>query len=284
MVKVAVIILNYNSHADTAKCISLLQKQKGVTLEIVVVDNASTPDDLTALRSLCESAQCTLIPTSENRGYNAGNNIGLRYAHAQGYDYALVANPDMEFPDEHYVATLLHEMQAQQAVITASDIVTPEGMHQNPLHADGDWRSAWQWVGEWLRPQRPKDTYAFIDNYGHSHPCAKVSGCCFLIRMAFVVEIGFFDEGVFLYCEEAILARQAQQAGGRLYYTTATQAIHRHVKSEKGNPLPRLRHWKRSRHYYIDHYSGDHRLGRWIAKSSVSTYVGLLGWYKRLKR
>lgn len=280
---VAVIILNYNSHADTAKCIAFLKRQQGVVVDIVVVDNCSTTHELHLLRATCQQEQCVLIENTENRGYNAGNNIGLRYAADKGYAYALIANPDMEFPQADYVATLVRVMQREpNAVIVASDIVTPEGIHQNPLKRDGNWRTSWQWLPDLVRP-KPTDTYTFIDDYANSHPCAKVSGCCLLLCMAFVQQIGFFDEGVFLYCEEPILARQVERAGKCIYYTTEAQAVHRHVKSEKGDPLGRLRHWKRSRHYYIDHYSGDHCLGRLVAKSSVSTYVGLLGWYKRMR-
>ena len=41
--KIAAIILNYNSAKDTIKCLGFLQKQRGVDLHVVVVDN-SLPD------------------------------------------------------------------------------------------------------------------------------------------------------------------------------------------------------------------------------------------------
>ena len=40
--KIGVVILNYNSAADTMKCIEFLQKQKlNEELHVIVVDNAS---------------------------------------------------------------------------------------------------------------------------------------------------------------------------------------------------------------------------------------------------
>ena len=39
--KVAIIVLNYNSSADCRKCISHLKRQEGVEIEIIIVDNPS---------------------------------------------------------------------------------------------------------------------------------------------------------------------------------------------------------------------------------------------------
>ena len=77
--KVAVIILNYNSSADCRKCVADLKQQEGVELEIIIVDNCSRKEDALAVAQLATAEGCTFIAAKENRGYNAGNNIGLRY-------------------------------------------------------------------------------------------------------------------------------------------------------------------------------------------------------------
>ena len=77
--KVAVIVLNYNSSDDCRKCISDLKRQEGVELEIIIVDNCSRTEDALAVEKLAAEQGCTFIAAAENRGYNAGNNIGLRY-------------------------------------------------------------------------------------------------------------------------------------------------------------------------------------------------------------
>ena len=110
---IPIIILNYNSSTDCSKCISFLKQQKEVEVEIVVVDNCSREDDVKTLRKLCSKQQCTLIENHENRGYNAGNNIGLRYAAQKGYKYALIANPDMEFPQKDYLAKMVAKMEEE---------------------------------------------------------------------------------------------------------------------------------------------------------------------------
>lgn len=280
--KIAVIILNYNSSADCSKCVSFLKRQEGVELELVLVDNCSPDAD--QVEALCREQGCTFIASPENRGYNAGNNIGLRYAAAQGYEYALIANPDMEFPQTDYVARLVAEMQRRtDCVVVASDIVGLDGIHQNPMLRDGDWRGSFGWLTGWFK-RKKTDAYNFIDCYTESHYCSKVSGCCFLVRMDFVWSIGYFDEQVFLYCEEAILSRQVEQKGWCMYYLADAQAVHAHVKNEKGDPVRRFEHWKRSRLYFIDRYSGDSCWGKQIAAVSMRLYVGLFTCVQKIKK
>ena len=87
--KIAIIILNYNSSPDCRKCIEFLKYQEGVELEIIVVDNCcSREGEQEAIRQLCQQQGCTFIQAKTNKGYNAGNNIGLRYATEKGYEYA----------------------------------------------------------------------------------------------------------------------------------------------------------------------------------------------------
>ncbi|MBR5593140.1 MAG: glycosyltransferase family 2 protein [Bacteroidaceae bacterium] len=283
--KIAIIILNYNSSADCRKCIGYLKAQQGVEQEIVVVDNCSREEDCKAVELLCKEQGCTFIANNENRGYNAGNNVGLRYAAEKGYEYALIANPDMEFPQTDYLATVLAKMQEEKdIVVCGSDIVGADGIHQSPMGKEGNWRGSFGWIKNIFSKRKKSDAYDFIDNNKESHYCHKVSGCCFMIRTAFLKEINFFDEKVFLYCEEAILSRQVELAGKQMYYLATAQAVHRHVKIEKGDPVRRFKVWGKSRCYFIDHYSNDHWFGKQLAKLSMKMYVAVFTLYNKIKK
>ena len=281
--EIAVVVLNYNSLVDTIKCIQFLRKQL-VSTHIIVVDNASIEHITDSGLQITDNSQLSieLICAEENRGYSAGNNIGLRRAVELGCEYALVVNPDMEIVDPYYVEKLMAVMQADEdVVVAATDIVTPEGVHQNPMLADGNWRTSFGWVTSLLRPQKRVEAYDFIGDYAVSGYCAKVSGCCLMLRCSFLQEIGYFDEYPFLYCEEAILASQVARAGKRMYYLADTQAVHRHIKSEKGDPVKRFKHWQRSRIYFYKKYSSDSWFGRQISILSMRMYVLAYTVYKR---
>lgn len=276
MNQVAVIILNYNTSTDCRKCVSFLKRQQGIEMEIIIVDNCSRQDDRKKVEALCQEQGCTFIAATENRGYNVGNNIGLRYAADKGYKYALIANPDMEFPQTDYLQKMVGTMeQHNDVVVCGSDIVSPEGLHQNPIKRDGDWGESFGWIYGFLK-LKMNDTYDFIENYKENHYCSKVSGCCLLVRLDFIENIEFFDENVFLYCEEAILSRQVEHASKRMFYLATTQAVHRHIKSEKGNPVKRLKAWRKSRTYFIQNYSDDSKCGKYISIISLWIYLSII--------
>lgn len=251
---IPIIILNYNSSSDCRKCISSLKRQEDIDMEVVLVDNGSKEEDLIALRTLATEQGCTLIENKENRGYNAGNNIGLRYASEKGYKYALIANPDMEFPQTDYLLKMAAKMEEnEEIVVCGSDIITPEGNHQNPMRESTYFEELF-WPITTLRNRKKKAW--FLMDYTKSECCEKVSGCCFIIRLSFAQDIGFFDEKVFLYSEEPILAKQVINRGYKMYYLANAQAVHCHIKSEKGDPKKRIYLFEKSRKYYLKHYSG----------------------------
>ena len=255
--KIAIIILNYNSSPDCRKCIEFLKYQEGVELEIIVVDNCSSREgEQEAIRQLCQQQGCTFIQAKTNKGYNAGNNIGLRYATEKGYEYAMIANPDMEFPEKEYVRTIVEVMtKDKQVVVCGSDILTPEGKHQNPMKRDGNWLSSFSWIKGIFKTD---EDACYLNSCRHqTHYCDKVSGCCLLLRLNYIDKIGYFDEHIFLYCEEAILSRQVERDGMKMLYVAETQALHRHIASEKGNTGARFKAWVASRIYFEKKYNDE---------------------------
>lgn len=271
--QIAVIILNYNSSSDCRKCVSTLKEQTGVELEIVIVDNCSQKNgEQQIIKKLCIEQGCTFITAKENRGYNAGNNIGLRYAADKGYKYAMIANPDMEFQQKDYIYRLANKMEGNNNIAVISSDIIIDGIHQNPMKRDGDWKNSFGWIKGLIKKEEI-DTYSFIDNYNKSHFCSKVSGCCLMVRIKSMIRIDFFDEYPFLYCEEAILSRQIERIGLSMYYMADCQAIHAHIESKKGKQTKRFEQWKRSRIYFIKHYSGDSWYGKRIAIMSMDLYV-----------
>ncbi len=272
-----IILLNYNSAADCRKCIDTLKRQKGVDIEIVVVDNCSRIEERQKIVEICHTERCTLFENTNNSGFNGGNNVGLHYVQEKGYEYALIANPDMEFTENDYLEKIVKAMISDDTIaVCGSDIITPEGFHQNPLKEEYTREENFGWLLDCFSKSHRKRR-DFVDDYQVSHYCKKVSGCCFLIRMSFVKEIGFFDEYPFLYCEEAILSKQVERIGKwKIFYLSTAQAMHRHVEKVKGTPVPRLKQWQRSRIYLIKQYSARSWLGKTTAILSIYLYIKIL--------
>lgn len=265
--RIAIIILNYNTSKDCHKCISYIKRQQGVETTIVVVDNCSAKEDVDKLAEICISQGVTLIRNKENRGYSAGNNIGLRYAAEQRLEYALIINPDMELHQENYLQRLVEEIRVDSNIaVAATDIVNVEGNHHNPIRETHYFEELF-WFIELIKNKVFRKQW-YVTDYTKSGYCEKLSGCCFLIRMSFVKQIGFLDEHTFLYCEEPILAKQVQQLHAKMYYIADIQAFHNHIKSEKGNSAKRMEIFAASRNYYWDKYSGYSHFAVWLLKLS----------------
>ena len=257
--KIAAIILNYNSSEDCRRCVSFLKRQQGVDLEIILVDNCSS--DAAEVEALCKETGCTFLASAENRGYNAGNNIGLRYAAEHGYKYAMITNPDMEFPDPGYISKLLKVFDPDPAIVmVGSDIMHIDGYHQNPIKKNKKFSDHFNWM--FYKIKYPsKHVYAVnTDVFTKSCYCSTLAGCCFVIDLEFLQKTGFLDENVFLYCEEEILAEQVRRNGKSMYYVAETAAIHNHVRNVKANREKQLKQWLESRLYYEKNYNSNSKL------------------------
>lgn len=253
--KVAVIILNYNSSNDCRKCIGYILQQKNIDTHIVVVDNCSQSEDFEKLSFYCTEQEIRLLQSTENKGYSAGNNIGLRYAIERGYKYTLIVNPDMELYQNDYISKMVTMADSDSKIaILGTDIVNVERNHQNPMREVGFWEELF-WFYE-LLPLRKNNRVIYTEDHSHSRYCEKLSGCCFMIRNSFVEQIGLLDENTFLYCEEPILAKQVRQCGLKMFYMGELQAFHNHIKAKKDNPVRRMKTFTASRNYYLEKYSG----------------------------
>jgi GT2 family glycosyltransferase len=276
MLRLGVVILTYNSERDLPLCLDGILAQRDVAVDVLVVDNGSRAvsrekmraDVRNALPDVRELQAGQELPSDyrrgaglfvsndRNAGYSAGNNIGARLAVSLGCDAVLIVNPDIRIDDRDYLATLAGTLfQSERNAVAASAIWSLASVNENPMFEPG-------LVREILSP-----FYMLLAGLsrrrigGNPKPGKptgndKLSGCCFLVRSTFLEHIGYFDENVFLYCEEAILAEQVRRAGLSSVYNGEISAIHAHRTAEKGDPVRRLTLWTQSRRYYHARYRG----------------------------
>lgn len=288
---IAVVILNYNTEKDLPLCAEQIARQEGIRLSIILVDNASQAESLAAIKlwlagwcpeAVCgtldevhslvrqnpghssESGNVYLIENNENRGYSAGNNIGIRLADTLKADAVLIANPDMRIEDPLYLTGLSSALFADDShCIAATRIVGLDGKDQNPLREPGFWAEMF-WPRFYLSKFLKPISYVLTIPIAGTNPVIvpKVSGCCMLLRMSFLQATDYLDEGVFLYCEEPILSARVRSAGGQIVFVPSLSAVHAHLRSEKGNPSGRMLLFIKSRQYYLVRYSDYGKLQR----------------------
>lgn len=269
--RVVAIIINYNAADESRRCAELLREQQGVNLEVVIVDNYSEHNNRERLIDYCRDTNTIFVATSKNRGFNAGCNAGLRYAESVEGDYALILTPDMVIRDKNYVATLVNEMHKSDGVVVAAgDIVTPSGVHMNPMPEDAGWMRPFEWIAG-------KDSAGCGMDSSKSRYCTKLSRRCFIIDMDFILAQDMFDESVFQFCVEDILSKQVEKAGKKMYYVSTANAVFNNVLNEEYS-RECLADIRTSRIYYIRKYSGYNALRKAgvILSIAIENFVKLL--------
>jgi GT2 family glycosyltransferase len=265
------VVLSYGQADLTLRCVGSLTRQHlNGPLDIVVVDNASPGDDALTLRARLPRG-VSLVISPQNLGYAAGNNIGIRWSGAPRPNAVLVVNNDVELVDEETCAKLVLALTAcpeRAAVSPLVDTVEagPRAEEQIQVRrVPGFWTLLVTGSG-WLRRLPGLRRRAFLFTYGDQRPyqpggvydCETINGSCFLVRTDFLEEIGFLDEGTFLYFEELILGRQMLDRGHIAALTAATRVIHQQGRSTghggKRVRLAMLREMVRSEVHYCRKY------------------------------
>jgi GT2 family glycosyltransferase len=277
------VVLNFNTDADVVALVPQLLAQQGVNHNVIIVDNASSLKCVTRLQEwlrvfhtdavvgspeqVKQHIQCNLeslklggrvylVLNHENRGYSAGNNIGIHLAEAMNSCAVLIANPDMRIENPRYIVELSDVLLSNdRAYIAASRVLGLDGKDQNPLREATFWEELF-WPRFYLS-KIFKTSTSYILTVNNILPISvpKVSGCCLMLSMAFLKMTNNLDEGVFLYCEEPILSARVSLLGGNIIYVPSLSAVHAHVKSEKANASERVLLAIESRIYYLKHYS-----------------------------
>ncbi|MBO3272479.1 glycosyltransferase family 2 protein [Hymenobacter defluvii] len=147
MIQVSVIIINYNTFRLTSEAITSIQQHtKGVSYEIIVVDNASTECDPGLFEERFPSIM--LVRNPDNSGFAKGNNLGI--SHATG-ETILLFNSDAACLNDALLLTYQELMADTKLGLTTARLEYPDGRVQ---HSCGRFPSISLQLVELLRLQK----------------------------------------------------------------------------------------------------------------------------------
>ncbi|HVO85374.1 MAG TPA: glycosyltransferase family 2 protein [Syntrophobacteria bacterium] len=123
-------IVNWKGGAVFEKCIASVREAKDgspLRCEIVVVDNASTEEELTFLR---ECGEVTLIRNARNLGFARGTNQSIERCRGK---YLFILNNDVILQD-HDLTTIFSLMEAHKEIgVLAPRLIYPDGRLQKSI-------------------------------------------------------------------------------------------------------------------------------------------------------
>lgn len=263
-----IVVLNYNSKQETIGCIDSIERTaSNIDYKIYLVDNCSTDDSYKELLSkYSNNDKVSVMETTENRGFSAGNNIGFKQAEKDGCEFVLCTNADVIFKAES-ISILMETMSKDENCgVVGPKVYCGDGTIQNCnkgiltarllLLRKKGFR-----IFDWFGAEK-KYTYK---NYKYDKKIiisGMVSGCCFLIRTKLLKEIGYLDENVFLYHEEDILGAMIRATNK--YYVCldpAAEIVHLGGKSTIKSSVFIRYHEFKSGMYYIWRYTDVSKFG-----------------------
>jgi GT2 family glycosyltransferase len=242
--KFVFITVVYNNYPDTEEFCRSLQIQDRSTqfdLHCVIVDNSTDSAVSARLLSLTAAYDfVSIFKPEENTGYFGGLNYALERYDCSKCSCVVVCNNDLEFSAD-FCKTFIDMSFSDDTFVVCPNVVTLDGFHQNPhalrplsriARARLDLYFSHYYVAVLLKSV--KRVIRFIVPYRlGSHrvnPSSFVHlgiGACYLLLPQFFARFSKLHYPFFLYGEEAFLSAQVHQGGGRLFYCSTLNLLHK---------------------------------------------------------
>lgn len=217
----SIVIVTWNSAPELGPLLTSIERHLTPTYEVIVVDNAST--DESAAIAEAWPGQSTVLRLSENRGFGAANNVGVRAAR---HDVVAMLNPDTLLLDDSLVD--LAQVARRSRALCGPELLSESGLRQpsaSPL--PGGWELAVNAVfpgalmPRWLRARcEPWRLDATTD-------VGWLTGACVVGPRDLLLGLGPFDERIHLYSEDMDLGIRARKAGVRsLFAPDLARIVH----------------------------------------------------------
>lgn len=225
MVKLSIIILNYNTYDLTSRCIDSFfsyysKKISEKTFEVIVVDNNSMDSDHEFLKKYCKEKGITFIQSNENGGFGKGNNIGAKAASGK---YLLTLNSDTQVKDNNLEEALQFLDNNPKIGILGGYI---ENTDISVQRSYGDFYT-FPSVILFLFGSFGKDLgEKFFQKPKNSQYVDWVSGGFMIIRRQVFEKLQGFDEKIFMYLEDMELCFRAKKIGQEVYYFPRAKVLH----------------------------------------------------------
>jgi len=261
--KVALIVVNYNDSDKTIEYVNQISKYKNIQ-RIVIVDNKSTKlNEFEKLNGI-KNDKIVILQTEKNGGYSYGNNFGVKYLEKENekYDYLIISNSDIQV-DEKAIDECINVFENQKDV----GVVAPRMFNSNNIPIR---RSCWKIRTFWLdiihstrvlellfyRKLRQGE-YSKEDFVNPKLEVEAISGAFFMIRYDIFKEIGMFDENIFLFYEEDILAKKLKKKNYKTISLNNEKFIHyeSHTIGKTFNYYEKMKQLYKSKIYYHKTYN-----------------------------
>lgn len=253
-------IVLYKNDIDILKEVINSFLNTDLNVRLYLVDNSPTD----YLKILQDDIRIEYIHNPSNPGFGAAHNIAIKKSFELNSTYHLVLNPDVYF--EKGTLERIHEFMDMNLNIgqLMPKVTYPNGEFQylcktNPTLFDLFARG---FMPKFLKKiiEKRMNRYEYKDrNYDDIiYDVPYLSGCFMFLRTETLKKVGFFDDKIFMYLEDADLTRRFLEVSRTVYFPKA------HI----------FHHFAKLTHKKVKF--------KWITVQSAIIYFNKWGWLKNI--
>lgn len=238
--KVAIVILNYNTKDSLIDCLGSLRnlKEDDHKIFVTVVDNASSDDSVKVVTK--EFPQFGLIRNNRNLGFAGGNNVAIKKAMKDKADAVLLLNPDTKVDPDLVVELAKAAKKYSNAGVFSSKIYFYPGFefHKGRYKEEERGKVIWYAGGsiDWANVLASHRGVDEVDNgqYDKLEETDFATGAATFIKREVFEKVGVFNEDYFLYLEDLEFCQRAKNAGFKILYVPKAVLWHKWAQVAKG--------------------------------------------------
>ena len=217
-IDLSVVIVNFKVALYTVQCVESVLAVKGdLTLEVIVVDNASPDASVAVLREAFPAdkfPQIHIIANPRNIGFGRANNIAVEQALGR---YILFLNPDTLVAEETLAACMAAARNEARLGAIGVMQLNPDGTFakESRRGVPTPWNSLCKTLGlTRLLPHSRLFAGYYMGNLPRNAaaPIEIVSGAYMFCSREALREVGLFDEEFFMYGEDIDLSYRLRRA------------------------------------------------------------------------
>ena len=285
--KIAIIIINWNTYQLTFNCLKSLEACTYKNKIIFFVDNGSK--DGSGDKIALEFPDINYIQNEINEGFTGANNIALKVILKQNFDYVLLLNNDTEVKP-NFLSLLEARMDSDQNLAATQPLILDFPNKNTIWNGGGSFNtffglSKTRYNGLIYKPQLKIETFT-----------EWISGCCILVKIEVIKEVGLLDNRFFAYFEDVDWSIRMTKLGYKLgvvpksiIYLQSSGSTKMNNTSNEGNLSPYAHYLNVRNHIYLikKHTFFFNSFGSWIYQilkiTSYSIYFILRGRFGKFK-
>jgi GT2 family glycosyltransferase len=226
---VSLVIVNWNTCKELKACLKSFYETSGsITLEIIVIDNASKDDSVSMVRSLFPKV--VLVANKENKGFAGGVNQGINLSHGE---FVFVLNSDIVAINGTLQVLIQSIKQYPEVGAVAPRLLNLDGSLQKKFFRKYPslpqifffytYLERIAFKSSWLVKRYFEET---IDEHHPMYDVQQIPGGCILIRREVLDSVGMMDEQFVLFFEDVDWCYRINKVGWKLRIINSVTMIH----------------------------------------------------------